>query len=73
MEERINDEIIAGLSDTYSLPSQLVYAKIVPDIDRFTTEDRVRVFEAYVGGLSRESGYSVIKDWVGLLMDWDNM
>lgn len=64
---------MTALSDVYSLATQLQYAKSVHDIDRFTMEDRIRVFEAYVGALLRDQGYPVVKKWLFELMDWDNL
>lgn len=70
---RTQEEIVTALSDIYSLAAQLQYAKSIRDSDRFTMEDRVAVFEAYIGALLREQGYPAVKAWLYDLMDWDNL
>lgn len=72
-EERTNEEILAAFADVYALPSQLRYAKVVRLQDRFSLEDRVRVFQAYIGALEKDRGFEEVKLWVYSLMEWDNM
>lgn len=55
------------------MPSRLHYDRSIVERDRFTTEDGVQVFQAYVGALERDEGFGSVKDWVYELMDWDNM
>jgi len=71
--ERVNDQLLSAFSDVYSMPPELQYASSIHDEDRFTTEDRAHVFQAYVGALERDRGFQAVKDWVYELMEWDNL
>jgi len=69
----MNDQLLSAFSDVYSMPPELQYASSINDEDRFTTEDRAHVFQAYVGALERDRGFQAVKDWVYELMEWDNL
>lgn len=71
--ERLDPELLCAFSDVYSLPPQLHYARFVPLDERFTPDDTVRVFQAYVGGVYRDRGFEIAKDWIYELLEWDNL
>ncbi|KAF8311710.1 hypothetical protein DL93DRAFT_2229432 [Clavulina sp. PMI_390] len=72
-EERLDPTLLQTFSSIYALPSQLTYARTVHPSERYSAEDKIKVFEAYVGGMLRDRGWDVFREWVAELLEWDNM